>query len=62
MMENLGINLHGDIRMLLAKKNTLLDDIRKIKIMVNRYNTFISSLNNVEVSFIKYNYYSEHLW
>lgn len=50
MMENLGINLHVDIRMLLAKKNSLLDDIRKVKIMVNTYNTFISSMKNAEVS------------
>jgi len=50
MMENLGIVLPREIQMLLAKKNSLLDDIMKVKNMVNTYNTFISSMSNLEVS------------
>jgi len=53
MMENLGIVLPGEIQMLLAKKNSLLNDIMKVKNMVNIYNTFISSMSNLEVSFLK---------
>lgn len=52
MMENLGIVLPREIQMLLAKKNSLLDDIMKVKNMVNTYNTFISSMSNLEVSFL----------
>jgi len=52
MMENLGIVLPREIQMLLAKKNSLLDDIMKVKNMVNAYNTFISSMSNLEVSFL----------
>lgn len=52
MMENLGIVLPREIQMLLAKKNSLLDDIMKVKNMVNAYNTFISSMSNFEVSFL----------
>lgn len=52
-MENLGIVLPGEIQMLLAKKNSLLNDIMKVKNMVNTYNTFISSMSNLEVSFLK---------
>jgi len=52
MMENLGIVLPGEIQMLLAKKKSLLDDIMKVKNMVNTYNTFISSMSNLEVSFL----------
>lgn len=52
MMENLGIVLPGEIQMLLAKKNSLLNDIMKVKNMVNTYNTFISSMSNLEVSFL----------
>lgn len=52
MMENLGIVLPKEIQMLLAKKNSLLDDIMKVKNMVNTYNTFISSMSNLEVSFL----------
>jgi len=51
-MENLGIVLPGEIQMLLAKKNSLLNDIMKVKNMVNTYNTFISSMSNLEVSFL----------
>jgi len=51
-MENLGIVLPREIKMLLAKKNSLLDDIMKVKNMVNAYNTFISSMSNLEVSFL----------
>jgi len=51
-MENLGIILPREIQMLLAKKNSLLDDIMKVKNMVNTYNTFISSMSNLEVSFL----------
>lgn len=50
MMENLGIVLPREIHMLLAKKNSLLGDIMKVKHMVNAYNSFVSSLNNLEVS------------
>jgi len=53
MMENLGIILPREIQMLLAKKNSLLDDIMKVKNMVNTYNTFISSMSNLEVSFVQ---------
>lgn len=52
MMENLGIVLPGEIQMLLAKKNSLLNDIMKVKNMVNTYNIFISSMSNLEVSFL----------
>ncbi|XP_060835127.1 uncharacterized protein LOC132918070 [Rhopalosiphum padi] len=52
MMENLGIVLPGEMQMLLAKKNSLLDDIMKVKNVVNTYNTFISSMSNLEVSFL----------
>jgi len=50
MMENLGINLPKEIQMLLAKKNGLLNDIMKVKDMINAYNLFVSSMNNLEVS------------
>lgn len=50
MMENLGINLPKEIKMLLAKKNGLLNDIMKVKDMINAYNSFVSSMNNLEVS------------
>lgn len=53
-MENLGIILPGEIQMLLAKKNSLLDDIMKVKMTVNTYNTFVSSMSNLEVSFYFY--------
>lgn len=51
MMENLGIVLPGEIQMLLAKKNSLLDDIMKVNNLVNAYNSFVSSMNDLEVSF-----------
>lgn len=50
-MENLGFILPAEIKMLLAKKNSLLDDIMKVKHMVDTYNSFVSSMNNLEVSF-----------
>lgn len=50
MMENLGIILPEEIQMLLAKKNSLLDDLMRVKNMVDKYNSFILSMNNLEVS------------
>lgn len=50
MMENLGIILPEEIQMLLAKKNSLLDDIMRVKNMIDKYNSFILSMNNLEVS------------
>lgn len=50
MMENLGIALPGEIQMLLAKKNSLFDDIMKVKNMIYSYNSFISVMSNLEVS------------
>lgn len=52
-MENLGIVLPEGIQMLLAKKNSLFNDIMSVNNMVNTYNSFISSMSNLEVS-IKY--------
>lgn len=49
-MENLGFILPTEIKMLLAKKNSLLDDIMKVKNMVDTYNLFVSSMDNLEVS------------
>lgn len=49
MMENLGIILPREIKMLLAKKNSLLDDIMKVKTMIETYNLFISSMSDLEV-------------
>jgi hypothetical protein len=50
MMENLGIVLPGEIQMLLAKKNSLFDDIMKVKNMIYSYNSFISVMSDLEVS------------
>lgn len=50
MMEHLGIVLPGEIQMLLAKKNTLFDDIMKVKNMIHSYNSFISVMSDLEVS------------
>lgn len=52
MMENLGIILPEEIKMILAKKNSLLDDIIKVKNIVEKYNSFVSSMDNLEVMFI----------
>lgn len=49
MMENLGIILPGEIKMILAKKNSLLNDIIKVKTIVEKYNSFVSSMDNLEV-------------
>lgn len=49
MMENLGIVLPGEIQTLLAKKNSLLDDIMKVKNLVNSYNSFVSTMSDKEV-------------
>lgn len=51
MMENLGIILPGEIKMLLAKKNSLLDDIMKVKNLIHSYNSFISTMSDIEVYF-----------
>lgn len=53
-MENLGIILPGEIQMLLAKKSSLMNDIMKVKMLVNTYNNFLSSMSNLEVSFYSY--------
>lgn len=50
MMENLGIILPGGIQMLLAKKNTLFNDIMKVQNMIYTYNSFISIMSDLEVS------------
>ncbi|VVC32081.1 Dynein heavy chain, domain-2,Dynein heavy chain domain,Dynein heavy chain, domain-1,Dynein heavy chain, P- [Cinara cedri] len=49
MMENLGIIFSEEIQMLLAKKNSLLDDIMRVNNMVNTYNSFVLSMSNLEV-------------
>lgn len=53
-MENLGIILPKELQMLLAKKNSLLDDVMKVKHLVNTYNSFISSMSDLQVSFYEY--------
>lgn len=53
-MENLGIILPKELQMLLAKKNSLLNDIMKVKHMVNTYNSFIASMSDLQVSFYEY--------
>jgi len=50
-MEILGIVLPVEIQTLLAKKDSLLDDIMKVNNLVDTYNSFVSSMDDLEVSF-----------